>query len=39
MTEPTPQKSGIPRWLLWAFAGKLVLVTAITLAVVWYVSL
>ena len=38
MTEPIPQKSGIPRWMIWAFAGKMALVTAITVAIVWYAT-
>ena len=30
--------TGMPRWMIWAFLGKLALVTAITVAVVWYAS-
>ena len=29
---------GMPRWLLWAFVGKLVFVTVLTIGIVWWVT-
>lgn len=38
-SDDTPQRpAGIPRWLVYGMAAKLVLALAITLAVVWYAS-
>lgn len=33
---PPRPAAGMPRWLVWGIAAKLVLVLAITLAIVWY---
>jgi len=33
---PPPTKTGIPRWLVIGIAVKLLVVTAITVAVIWW---
>ncbi len=33
--SPTPQ-AGLPKWLIYGFAAKLVLVVAITIGVMWW---
>lgn len=38
MDEHPRGNQGIPRWLVIAFAGKLVLVVAIVVAVVWWAA-
>ncbi|MCG6857303.1 MAG: hypothetical protein LJE67_04475 [Salaquimonas sp.] len=37
---PTPHPSaGMPNWLFWAIAGKLILVVAVVIAVLWYAGI
>jgi hypothetical protein len=36
MTNTPPKSTGIPRWLIYAFAAKMALVVVIVLAVVWW---
>jgi len=37
--EPSsPKPNGMPRWLVWGIAIKLVLVTSIVVAVVWWAN-
>jgi hypothetical protein len=36
--EPTPPQPGMPRWLVIAIASKLVVITLIVAAIVWYAS-
>lgn len=38
MTERPPQ-AGMPKWLLYGLIGKLVLVVAVVLGVLWYTGL
>lgn len=38
MSAPDRQSTGMPRWLVWAIAGKLVLIAAIVAGVVWWSS-
>jgi hypothetical protein len=34
----TQGKGGIPRWLLWAIAGKIALIVLIVAAVLWWMN-
>lgn len=36
--KPSPD-AGMPKWLLYGFIGKLILVVVITLAVLWYAEI
>ena len=36
MTEHRKPETGVPKWLIYGFAAKLVLVVAITVGVMWW---
>ena len=38
MSAPEKPRGGMPRWLLWAIGGKLLLIALIVGAIVWYAN-